>query len=346
MNFSQSLIVSAIALAGLSAADGKQGDYHVLTTSKVGGDGGYDYVYADSAGRKLYIARSSRDKSRMTVYDLDTLASAGELPNVAAHGAAVDAKAGHGFASSKPVAMWDTATLKLIKTIDVDGRPDGILDDPYNQRVYVFSHSAPNATVIDANTGNVLGRIDLGGAPEQAATDNAGHLYVDLEDKDSVAVVDANTMKVTATYGLEGKGGGPGGLALDAKNHVLFVACHDPQTMVMLDANTGKVLAALPIGQGTDGAGFNPDTMEAFSSQGDGTITVIKENSPTDFAVEQNVKTKAGARTMTIDYKTGKIYTVTAEWGPPPPAAAGGNERRFRRGPMIPGSFEIICVGK
>ncbi len=334
--------LALVVVAAYASSHSKQNGYHVISTTKVGGDGGYDYVYADPAGRKIYIPRTGQG-ARVTVYDMDTLASAGEFPNVAARGAAVDAKSGHGFCSSKPVVMWDTKTLAQIKTIDVDGRPDGIMEDPFNQRVYVFSHSAPNATVIDANDGKILGTIDLGGSPEQAATDGAGHVYVDLEDKDQVAVVDANTMAVTAHYGLDGKGGGPGGLAMDAVNHILFVACHDPQAMVILDANTGKVITSLPIGRGVDGAGFNPDTMEAFTSQGDGTLTVVKEKSPTDFEVEQTVKTMPGAKTMTIDSKTGDIYLIAAEYGPAP---APTNGDRPRRGPMVPGSFAIIRVGK
>ena len=253
------------------------GPYHVQKTAKVGGEGGFDYVYADADGRRLYIARSG-PAPRVSVFNLDTLEPAGEIPMTNARGAATDAQSHHGFASSKPVAMWDTKTLALIKTIPVDGRPDGILADAFNHRIYIFSHSAPNATVLDATDGAVLGTIDLGGAPEQAATDGKGHIYVDIEDKDSVAVVDAKTMKVTAQYSLNGKGGGNAGLALDAKNHVLFVACRNPQAMVMLDANDGKYLADLPIGRGCDGAVFNPKTMECFSSQGDGTLTVIKEN--------------------------------------------------------------------
>src|SRR5208283_5194273 len=141
-----------------------------------------------------------------------------------------------------PVVMWDTKTFETIKTIPVEGGPDGILFEPLTERVYVFSHRAPNATVIDGKDGTVVGTIDLGGAPEQAQSDGAGHLYVDLEDKDQIAVVDVNTLKVTAHYDLAGKGGGPGGLGLDAKNHILFAMCHDPQTCVILNADDGKIL--------------------------------------------------------------------------------------------------------
>lgn len=336
--------LTLLAVTGLTQQPTSEGPYHVLKTAKVGGEGGFDYVYADSDGRKLYVARGGSG-ARVSAFNLDTLEPAGEISNTDARGGAVDAQSHHGFASSKPVAMWDTKTMALIKTIPVDGGPDGILADPYNHHIYIFSHRAPNATVIDAKDGTVLGTIDLGGAPEQAATDGKGHIYVDIVDKDSVAVIDANTMKVTATYSLGGKGGGNAGLALDAKNHVLFVACRNPQVMVMLDANDGKYLADLPIGRGCDGAGFNPKTRECFSSQGDGTLTIIKEKSPTSFVVEQTVKTMPGAKTMTIDSKTGKVLLIAAEYGPAPadqPAQPG----RFSRGPMVPGSFSVVVVGK
>lgn len=335
--------LAVLTVTGLAHQTSPEGAYKVQKTVKVGGEGGFDYVYADADGRKLYIARTG-PAPRVNVFNLDTLEAAGEIPMTNARGAAVDARSHHGFASSKPVAMWDTKTLALIKTIPVDGRPDGILSDPYNHRVYIFSHVAPNATVLDATDGSVLGTIDLGGAPEQAATDGKGHIYVDLEDKDSVAVVDAKTMKVTGQYSLNGKGGGNAGLALDAKNHVLFVACRNPQVMVMLDANDGKYLADLPIGRGCDGAVFNPKTGECFSSQGDGTLTVIKEETPTRFVVEQTVTTMPSAKTLTLDSKTGKVLLIGAEFGPaqttPQPGRFGG------RGPMLPGSFSILVVGK
>ena len=312
--------------------------YKVVKTAKVGGAGGFDYVYADVSERRLYIPRPAQTGARITVFDLDTLAPVGEIPNANARGVAVDPKINHGFGSSKPVVMWDTKTLKTIKTIDVEGGPDGILFDPFNERVWVFSHRAPNATVIDAADGAVVGTLDLGGAPEQAASDGKGRLYVDIEDKDNIAVVDAKAMKVAAHYDLAGKCGGPGGLALDEKHHILFASCHEPANMAIVNAEDGKVITTLPIGKGTDGAGFNPKTMEAFSSQGDGTLTVVKENSPTSFEVEQNVDTKRGARTMTIDTRTDRILSVTGEFTPPAPGQ--------RRGQMVPDSFMIVVVGR
>ena len=327
------------------------GPYKVLKTAKVGGDGGFDYVYADDSGRRLYIPRTGTTP-RIAVYNLDTLEPVGEIPKANARGAAVDPKSNHGFGSSKPVVMWDTKTLATIKTIDVQGNPDGILFDPFNERVWVFSHSQPNATVIDSKDGSVVGTLDLGGAPEQAVTDGKGHLYVDLEDKDKIASVDAKTLKVTAQYDLAGKGGGPGGLAFDVKNHILFATCHDPATMVVLNSENGTILATLPIGSGTDGATFNPKTMEAFSSNGDGTLSVIKENSPTSFVVEQNVQTMTRAKTLTLDSKTNHILLIAAEFGPPPAPPADAPKDAQKKGggrgrpPMLPDSFTILVVGK
>ena len=331
------------------------GPYHVVTTAKVGGDGGWDYVYADAADRQLYIPRSGQAPTpRITVYDLDSLKPLGTIPGFNAHGVAVDPKSHHGFATSKPVLMFDTKTLAPIKTIDGPGNPDGILFDPYNQHVYIWSHIAPNATVINAVDGSVVGTIDLGGMPEQAATDGQGHIYVDIEEKGQVAVIDAKTMMVTNKYDVSSKTTGLAGLALDAKNHILFVAGRTPAVMVVMNADDGKIITTLPIGVGTDGAGFNPATMEAFASSGDGILTVVKEKSPTDFAVEQSVQTQSGARTMTVDSKTGKVFVITAEFGPPPPEpppAAGAppappGPPRVRRGPMIPDSFSILAIGK
>ena len=342
-------VIAAIAIAApLSFARAPQeGPYKVLKTAKTGGDGGFDYVYADSDGRRLYIPRTGQTGARITVFNLDTLEAAGEIPNANARGAAVDPKSGHGFASSKPVVMWNTKDLSVVKTIDVDGAPDGIMFDPFNERVWVFSHRAPNATIIDAKDGTIVSTLDLGGAPEQAASDGKGHIYVDLEDKNQIAAIDAKTLTVTAHWDISSKCGGPGGLGFDAKNHVLFASCHEPANMVILSSDDGHIINALPIGMGTDGATFNPATMEAFSSNGDGTLTIIKENSPTDFVVEQNLQTMTRAKTLSLDSKTNRILLIAAEYAPPPtpptPPPAGG---RGGRGQMVPGSFTILCVGK
>jgi len=337
--------IAMLASLGLAQQSPTAGPYKVLKTAKVGGEGGFDYVFADAVGRRLYVARSG-PTARLTVFDLDTLEPTGEIPNVNGHGVVVDPKTNHGFATSKPVVMFDTNTLAIIKTIDVQGNPDGILFDAFNERVYDFSHAAPHATVIDAKDGSVVGTIDLGGAPEQAATDGNGHVYVDIEDKDNIAVVDAMTLKVTAHYDLAGKGGTCAGLAIDRKNHVLFAACRNPKTMVILNADNGNIITTLPIGTATDGAVFNPATMEAFSSHADGTLTVIKENSPTSFVVEQNLNTMPSAKTLTLDSKTNHILLIAAMFDPPPAGAPPLSAGRLARGPMVPGSFSILMVAK
>jgi DNA-binding beta-propeller fold protein YncE len=342
------LFLAAIAFladAGMAQQAPAAGPYKILKTAKVGGDGGFDYVFADAAGRRLYVPRSG-PTARITVFDLDTLEPAGEIPMVNGHGAVVDPKTNHGFVTSKPVVMFDSKTLEVIKKIDVQGNPDGIFFDAFNERVYDLSHEAPHATVIDAKDGSIVGTIDLGGAPERATSDGKGHLYVDIEDKDSIAVVDAKTLAVTAHYSVAGKGGTCAGLAMDAKNRVLFATCRNPKVMVILNADDGNIITTLPIGTGTDGAVFNPNTMEAFSSHADGTLTVVKENSPTSFVVEQNLETMPSAKTLSLDSKTNRVMLIAAMFDPPPANAPPLSNGRVARGPMVAGSFSILSVGK
>jgi hypothetical protein len=330
----------------------QSGPYKVLQIVKVGGDGGMDYVTADSANRTLYVARSG-PAGHIGVFSLDTFAQVGDIPNTSAHGAVVDDVTGHGFATSRAITMFDAKTFAIIKTIPVQGNPDGFIDD---------------------KDGSILTTIDIGGAPEQGQFDGKNRIYVDIEDKAAIAVIDANTMKMVGKYDLSSKSGGCAGLALDAKNNILFAACRDHNDMVILSATDGHIITDLPIGQGCDGATFNPATNEAFSSQGDGTLTVIKENSPTSFAVEQTVATPVRAKTITLDTRIGHLLLITAEYGPVPappapaaapatptpgssapptaggPAGSGrpGGPGGFRgpRAPMIPGSFQIVVVGK
>ena len=197
---------------------------------------------------------------------------------------AVDTATHHGFSSGRQIGMFDTETMQKIKDIDVQGRPDGILLEPFTDKVLIFSHASPSITAIDPKDGTVVGTIDIpGGAMEQAQSDGQGKLYCDVENQKKIAVVDMKTMKVLTMYDLGDSAGEPGGLGLDAKNHILFAMCASPNVCVVVNADDGKVLATLPIGNGTDGGGFNPATMEAWSSQRDGTLTIIKENSPDEF---------------------------------------------------------------
>lgn len=362
------LSIASLGTSAFAQQPAAAGPYRVLKTARVGGDGGYDYIFADVAGRRLYIPRggaravAATDTSqakppipgRITVFNVETLEPLGEIPASGGNGVAVDPKSGHGFSSSTPVTMFDTKSLTVIKSIDVGAaRPDGILFDDFNDRVYVFSHPTKDATVIDSKDGRVIGTIPLGGVPEQAVADGKGTMYVVMQDSaGSVTVVDTKTMTATAHYPLGDKGS-CNGLALDARNHVLFAACARSGTpftqpaqpmMVVLSASDGHVLANLPLAGGSDGAAFNPATMEAFSTHSNGTLTVVKEKSPTSFEVEQNLQTMLGARTITLDTKTNHILTMSLERGPAPPPPPGGG--RGGQGAPIPGSFTILLIGK
>jgi hypothetical protein len=379
------VMIALFTSVGLAFQAGPDGPYKVLKTAKVGGEGGTDYIYADTAGRRLYItrgatpARAATDttpavpafEKRLTIFDLDTLESVGVIPGVGGNGATVCPKTGHGFTSDHPQpSMFDVKTMKLIKTIEVPERfsADGIYCDTSSDRVYIGSHPTKALLVVDAKDGTVLGNIDLGGTPEQTIGDGKGTIYQVLQERPgSVAVVDAKTMKVTKTYPF-GDNGGCNGLALDVKNQILFAACSvvgppgtpnptepgakPPQTFVILSAKDGKILERLPLAGSSDGAAFNPATMEAFSTQGNGTMTIVKENSATSFEVEQNLKTwpSNGARTIAFDSKTGHLFAMASEIGPPPPPPPAGTAppaggRGGGRGAAIPGSFTIIMVG-
>jgi len=374
--------LASIVLAPLVLAQ-STGPYKVLRTATVGGEGGTDYIYADTAGRRLYITRGATQareatattpavpafEKRLTIFDLDTLEPVGVIPGVGGNGAAVCPNTGHGFTSDHPQpSMFDVKTMKLIKTIEVPERfsADGIYCDTSTDRVYIGSHPTKSLLVVDGRDGTVLGNLDLGGTPEQTIGDGRGTIYQVLQERPgSVAVVDAKTMKVTTTYAL-GDNGGCNGLALDVKNQILFAACSvtgppgtpvDPanpsQRFVILSAKDGKILERLPLAGSSDGAAFNEATLEAFSTQGNGTMTIVREKSPTSFEVEQDLKTwpSNGARTIAFDSKTGRLFAMASEVGPPPPSppagtppAAGG--RGAGRGAAIPGSFTIIVVGK
>ncbi|HEY5041131.1 MAG TPA: glutaminyl-peptide cyclotransferase [Verrucomicrobiae bacterium] len=340
-------------LSGTALAQNANTPYKVLDTTQIMGNGGVDYVYADNAGRRVYVPRGGNT----FVFDLDTHKYIGSITNVGGHGVAIDTATHHGFSSAGKIAMFDTQTMEKIKDIDVSGRPDGILLEPLTDRVYVFSHQAPSITVIDPKDGTVVGTIDVGGAMEQAQSDGRGKLYVDVEDEKKIAVVDVKTMKVITKYDLGDTAGEPGGLGLDVKNRILFAMCANPSVCVVVNADDGKVLTTLPLGNGTDGGGFNPATMEAWSSQRDGTLTIIKESSPTSFAVEQTVQTKAGCKTSSLDTKNNQIVLICTERAPQaaaatptptPDANAPAGQRRGGRGGRGggPGNLDVLWVGR
>jgi len=366
--------LTAIGFAWQSPANGP---YKVLRQVKVGGEGGWDYIYADTTGRRLYIPRGATrgtpatdtapavpaSVNRIMAYDLDTLKQVGEIPDTGGNGVSVCPKTGHGFSTSHPaITMFDTKTLTVIKKIDLaqGASGDGLLCDSFNDHVFIYSHPTKDATVIDAKDGSVLGVVDLGGTPEQSVADGKGTLYVVMQAESNVAVVDEKTMKTTAHYDFKDKGGRCNGLALDVKNQILFVACGASSmtpaqgqpaqpTMVIMSAKDGKILTTLPLAGSSDGAAFNPATMEAFSAHGNGTMTIVKETSPTTFEVEQNLQTMNGARTITFDSKTGHLFVMSQERGAPPAPAPGATPApggRAPQGAVVPGSFTILEIGK
>jgi hypothetical protein len=339
-------IVVAAGSIGLARPASNTGPYKVLKTAKAGGEGGFDYIFADAEGRRLYVPRNGA-MGQLMVFNLDTLEPAGTIPGIRSGGATVDPKSHHGFSTSQPVTMWDSTTLKVIKTIGVDGRPDGILFDPYNERVWVFSKTPPYATVIDAKEGAVVGTLDLGGGPKQAVSDGKGTVYVNISTNANIAVVDAKNIKVTAHYDVSPKAAHCGGLAFDVKNHILFAYCRLPTHFALIvNAENGKIITTLPTGEGVDTVEFNPATMEAISAEDGGTMTFIKENSPTSFEVEQTLDTKTGAKTLALDTKANHLLTMTADFEPPPPGAPRKPGDRPPRGPMVPGSFSVLMIGK
>jgi DNA-binding beta-propeller fold protein YncE len=317
--------------------------YRILRTVTEGGNGGFDYIHADGADRRLYIARSGKTEPRIAVFDLDTLAPAGEIAGVSAHGVAVDAASHHGFASSSPVAMFDTQTQKVIRTMPIGGEADGLL--AADGRVYIHGGGSPNLTAYDPSDGRIIGTLDLKADPEQTVSDGNGHLYVDLNDKNQVAVVDAKSLTVTARHDLGPGCGLPTGLAVDSVHRILFVGCRNPASLTVLDADHGTILATVPIGLQNDGVAFNPATDEAFVPAGDGHLTIVKESTPTRFAVEQILDTPPGARAVALDAKTGHVFLMTADYAPAAPGTVV-KPGRIARGPMVPGTFKITEVGR
>jgi hypothetical protein len=313
--------------------------YHILATTQIPALGGIDYVTADSVNRRVYVACGSV----VSVFDLDSFQLAGSLPRASGHGVAVDPEAHTGLVSGNPATFFNTQTLEPITTIPAPGA-DGYLFDALTHHFIILSHRAPNLRVIDSRDGSVAGTVDAIGpdganaAVEQGATDGAGHLYFDVANQHHIAVVDARTLRVTGHFDLGEKGGGPAGLAIDAEHRILFAMCRGANggaaTCVILSAVDGKIITTLPLAGRSDGAAFNPHTGEAFSSHANGTLTVIKENGPADFALEDTVQTKAGAKTCTLDTKTDHVIVITRE----PASAASG-----RGGPQI---LDVIFLGR
>ncbi len=315
--------------------------YHVTATTPLSDPGTFwDYMLVDAGHRHLFLSHTDH----VLVYDLDQGKTVGAIaPTPGVHGIAIAPELDRGFISNgrgNSVTIFALDSLKNLQTVAVTGKgPDAIIYDPASRRVFTFNGDSGSSTAIDAASGKVVGTIDLGGGPEYAAPDGRGHIYNNLEDKSELLEIDSHALKVLHRWPLA-PCQHPSGLAMDTAHRRLFVGCHN-RMMAVVDADSGKVLTTLPIGSGVDANRFDPDTGLAFSSNGDGTITVVREVTPERFELLGNVSTQRGARTMALDTRTHDLYTVTAKFGPMPPPKPG---QRFRRPPILPGSFTLIKV--
>jgi len=333
--FAVNLLLAAYALA--ASAPG----YHVVTTYKVAGDGGWDYLLADPDTHRLYISRGTH----VMVIDADTGKTVGDVPDTpGVHGIALAPELGRGFTSNGregTVSIFDIKTLATSNKVKVGENPDAIIYDPATKRVFTFNGHSHDSTAIDAATGKVLGTIKLDGKPEFAASDGRGEVFVNIEDKSELTAIDANKLEIKATWPLA-PCTEPSGLSIDREHRRLFAGC-DNKLMAVVDADTGKVLATPAICEGVDATRYDPGTKLAFASCGEGVLTVIKEDSPKKFSAAETVPTQQGARTMALDTKTHKVYTVTAKFGPPPaPTADNPHPRRS----IVPDSFVVLVLSR
>jgi DNA-binding beta-propeller fold protein YncE len=336
------LVAMLVAPAALMAQAPAGSTYHVAKTIKLGGEGGWDYLVADADGHRLYISRGSH----LMVLDTDRDSVIGDIPNTnRIHGVAIAREFNRGFTSNggdSSVTVFDLKTLATVNVIHGTGRnPDAILYDPASKRVFTFNGGSSSATAIDAATGSIAGTVTLDGKPETGQADGHGHVFVNIEDKSEVQEFDSKSLTVIATWPLA-PCESPSGMAIDLAHSRLFLGCSN-KLMAVVDAKTGRVVTTVPIGQGVDANGFDPSSGLAFSSNGDGTLTIAHEDSPEKFTVVANVPTLRRARTMALDTRTGRIYTVTAEFGTAP-AVTADNPRP--RPPMVPGSFTLLVLEK
>jgi DNA-binding beta-propeller fold protein YncE len=325
-------------LLGLTVAVCRaDGPYHFIKEIPIGGDGGWDYLTVDSAAQRLYVSHGTR----IVVIDLAKDQVVGEITNTpGVHGIAIAHDLGLGVTSNgreDKAGIVDLKTLQTLSKVDTGKNPDGMLYEPGQKEAWLFNGRSQSATVVDVKAGKVVATIPLDGKPEFAQADPAvGRVYDNLEDKSKVAVIDTKTHTVVTNWPIA-PGEEASGMAIDLKNHRLFLGCGGSKTMVMMDSATGKVIASVPIGQGVDANAFDLGIGFAFASCGDGTTTIAKEETPDKLTVVQTLETQRGSRTMALDPATHKIYLAAAKFEAP----AEGQ----RRGKMVPDSFKILVYG-
>ena len=332
----RSLLVVALAASA-------RAEFKVVAHFPIGGDTStYDYVRVDSVARRIYVAH----QKRFEVLDADTGKKVGEIaPTSRAHGVAISTETGHGFASSGVddlITMFDLKTLATIKQIKSSGsNPDSIEYDPDTKRVYAGNHGGGGVTVIDPATGDIVATIAVEGKLEGLGFDGRGQGFVNVEDKSAVAVFDTHTLKPKAVWS-SAPGEGGTGLAVDAAHHRIFSACANNKAVV-LDSDTGKVVATPAIGEDPDGLAFDPKSGNFVTSNPDGTMSVIHEDSPDKYSAVQTVTTMVGAKTIGFDEKTGRFLSCAPKYGPKPPPVKGG---AAPKAPILAGTFEVIVVGE
>jgi YVTN family beta-propeller protein len=317
-------------------AQAGKSEYQITNKIQLGGAGGWDYLSIDESAGRLYASHASQ----VMVVDLKKDVLAGSIPDTkGVHGIAIAKDLNKGFIScgrDSSVCVFNLKTLAVIERVKVTGKnPDAILYDPYKHIVFTFNGGSSNATVLNAKTDKVIATIPLAGKPEFSQTDGKGKVYVNIEDKSSLTVINTNTLKVENDWSIA-PGEEASGLAFDNVNHRLFMVCSN-KLMVVMNALDGKVITTLPIGRGCDGAAFDPGTKRAFSSNGDGTMTVVQEVTPNSFKVVENVPTQAGARTIACDKTTHALYLPSAQFEPQAAGATG-------RPKMVPETFMILEV--
>ncbi len=329
--FVMQVLMFAMATLSLTVWAQSAPGYKVVKTWKLGGDGGWDYLTVDSDGRRLFIARATR----VMVVDEDSGKLLAEIPDTpGVHGVALVPEFGRGFISDggeDMVTIFDLKSLKALNKVKVGTRPDAIVYDPFTKRVFTFNATSHDTTALDATKGEVVGKIDLGGKPEFAASDEKGTMFVNVEDTSEIVAFDPQKLVVKSRWKVAGCEE-PTGLALDKKNRRLFAGCGGNKKMAIVDADSGKVIAMPDIGDGCDATAFDADQKLAFASAGDGTITIVREDSPDKFSVAETVKTQDHARTMALDPKTHDLFTVTAKVLP---------ERK-----VVPDTFVALVVSK
>lgn len=331
------------SFAGTAVALGAQVPaYQVVKKTKVGGEGGWDYLTADPAMHRVFLSRSSH----VMVYDTQRDTVSFDIPNTpGVHGVALAPELNRGFTSNgrdSSVTIFDYTTLATIGVVHGTGaNPDAILYDPTTKRLFTFNGRSHDATAIDAATGTIVGTVPLGGKPETGNHDGHGRIFVNIEDKNEVVVFDARTLTVAAHWTLPGCDA-PTGQAIDRVAERLFLGCGDSKTMTVLNYRTGAVVTTVAVGAGVDATFFDPETKLIFTPNGgDGTLSVIQQQGADSYHSVATVPTQRGARTMTLDPTTHNVYTVAAEYGEAPPAMPG---QRPARAPMIPGSFTVLVL--